>query len=211
MRTHFALVLILIRHGQSTANVAALLVGRTDVELTERGREQASALADCLGEVVRVISSPLQRAQQTARLALPHLECGIDDAFIELDYGDHDGRTIAEVPPDEWRNFRDSHAASLRGGESLADLDARVHARLNEFRHDDHSLIHDPRQHLAVVSHVSPIKSAVAWALGVHGSLAWRLRLDNASLTTIAVRDSGPYLITYNDVSARRRSTPLER
>jgi broad specificity phosphatase PhoE len=211
MRSHTSHVLILIRHGQSTANVNSLLVGRIDAELTERGREQATALAYSLEKVEKCASSPLRRARDTAQLAMPHLDVEIDEAFIELDYGRHDGSAIPDVPASEWREFRESHSAALGGGESFADLDQRVHARLEVLRADKDSLMHDPTRHLAVVSHVSPIKSAVAWALGVHGSITWRLRLDNASLTTIAVRDSGPYLVTYNDVSARGRGPWLER
>jgi len=197
-------VLILIRHGQSTANAAGLLVGRTDAALTDTGRQQARDLAAALRSVVAGASSPLARARETAALALSHLEITDELAFIEQDYGSLDGAAMSDVPAHQWAAFRSTHDAALGDGESLADVDARVHARLEAMREDDRSLLHDPERHLAIVSHVSPIKSAVAWALGVHGSVAWRLRLDNASLTTIGVRDAGPYLVTYNDVSARR-------
>jgi probable phosphoglycerate mutase len=50
------------------------------------------------------------------------------------------------------------------------------------------------------VSHVSPIKSAMVWALGVPGSAAWRMRLDNGSVTTITTRLSTPALLHYNVV-----------
>ncbi len=211
MRAHLVVVLILVRHGQSTANAASLLVGRTDVELTEEGRAQARSLVGALDSVRVVISSPLRRALETARLALPGHELIVDDAFIEQDYGTHDGHALSDVPREQWREFRSSHVAALGGGESLADVDARVHARLDEWLDDNNSALHDDEHHVVVVSHVSPIKSAVAWALGVPGSVAWRLRLDNASLTTIAVRDSGAYLVNFNDVSARRGIRSLER
>lgn len=204
-------MLILVRHGQSTANVDSLLAGRIDVELTERGRQQAASLVSALENVEKCVTTSLLRAQQTARLAMPHLDGEIDDAFIELDYGVHDGRAIHDVPQLEWREFRKSHATRIGGGESMADLDVRVHGRLDEMSNDDECLIHHPKRHIAIVSHVSPIKSAVAWALGVHGSITWRLRLDNASLTTIAVRDGALCLISYNDVSARSRAPWLER
>jgi broad specificity phosphatase PhoE len=211
MWTYFAAVLILIRHGQSTANAQSLLVGRTDAELTDRGRDQARALAHALVDVEVVLSSPLRRARETAELALAQIPVEIDESFIEQDYGLYDGRAMAEVAGTEWNAFRSSHEATLGDGESLADVDDRVHLRLEQWRNDPSSLIHDARRHIAVVSHVSPIKSAVAWALGVHGSTAWHMRLDNASITTIAVRESGPYLVTFNDVSARAQRPSLER
>ncbi len=204
-------MLILVRHGQSTANAAKLLVGRTDAELTAMGREQAAALSGSLESAGALLASPLVRARETARLAVPHLAAQIDDAFVEQDYGTYDGRSDTEVPREEWAAFRSHHDATLGGGESLADVDARVHARLNDFLADATSLLHDAHRHLVIVSHVSPIKSAVTWALGVPGSVAWRLRLDNASLTTIAVRASGPFLVSYNDVSARRVHVVADR
>jgi probable phosphoglycerate mutase len=156
-------------------------------------------------------SSPLNRAVETARLAVTHCQVELDVSFIEQDYGEFDGHPIADVPAQLWHEFRSSHGASLGGGESLADVDARVHARLDQMLEDSDSALHRADQHQVVVSHVSPIKSAVAWALGVDGSVAWRLRLDNASITTIAVRGGRPYLVTFNDVSARGGSNPIHR
>jgi len=198
-------VLILIRHGQSTANADGLLVGRLDVSLTDTGREQAAALAGTLDGVVAVRSSSLQRARDTALLAVPEIVAEIDDAFIEQDFGMYDGVRDKDVPGEVWRAFRESHEEPFGGGESLADVDARVHARLDQWHEDPSSLLHDPDRHVVVVSHVSPIKSAVAWALGVGGHVAWRLRLDNASVTTISARSGSPYLLSFNDVSIRRK------
>jgi broad specificity phosphatase PhoE len=52
--------------------------------------------------------------------------------------------------------------------------------------------------HVLVVSHVSPIKAAVAWALGTDDGLAWRLHLGTGSLTRIGWGGSGPLLEQYN-------------
>ena len=79
-----------------------------------------------------------------------------------------------------------------------------MHAQLDALFDDAQGLIHDPDRHLAIVSHVSPIKSAMAWALGVPGSVAWRTRLDNGSLTTIASRRHTPALVHFNVVPAMR-------
>jgi broad specificity phosphatase PhoE len=206
-------VLILVRHGQSTANADGLLVGRTDAALTEFGRAQARALAlaPTLAAVTVVFTSPLARATETAALAFAHVQATKDDAFVEQDYGTLDGSAMATVPREQWDAFRASHDGSLGNGESLRDVDERVHARLQAMARESSSLIHDPERHVAVVSHVSPIKSAVAWALGVSGMTAWRMRLDNASLTVVGHRASGPYLLTYNDVSAWRGSSDGER
>ncbi|HEY6472110.1 MAG TPA: histidine phosphatase family protein, partial [Acidimicrobiales bacterium] len=60
-------VLILVRHGESTANAQGLLLGRTDAELTENGRRQAAAARALVYDpVAEVRSSPLRRALDTA-------------------------------------------------------------------------------------------------------------------------------------------------
>jgi probable phosphoglycerate mutase len=89
---------------------------------------------------------------------------------------------------------------ALGDGESLASVDQRVQAQLDGLLADAHSLLHDLERHLAIFSHVAPIKSAVTWALGVPGSVAWRMRLDNGSITTITMRRSLPTLVDFNMV-----------
>ncbi len=203
-------MLILIRHAQSDANASALLVGRLDAALSEHGRSQALTLAGVISRAAQIRSSPLSRALDTARLA-GATSIEIDDAFIEQDYGTLEGHAMSEVPAEEWRRFRSDHTAAIGGGESLADVDRRVHARLDELARDEAALLTSADEHLVVISHVSPIKSAVAWALGVPGPTAWRMRLDNASLTTIGVRDRGPYLVGYNETAHWRDPGTLQR
>jgi broad specificity phosphatase PhoE len=60
--------------------------------------------------------------------------------------------------------------------------------------------MHSATTHLAIISHVSPIKSAMTWALGVSGSVAWRMNLSNGSMTTIGSRMWTPSLLNYNVV-----------
>jgi broad specificity phosphatase PhoE len=193
-------VIILVRHGQSTTNELGLLVGRSDPPLTELGRRQASALEPWLSDVDEVWVSPLARARETAALALPGREQVVKESFIELDYGDLDGTSVAEMTTQHWRAFEVEHERAFGGGESLADVDKRVHAELDVLFDDDSSLLHAPSSHLVIVSHVSPIKSAVTWALGVPGSTTWRMRLENGSMTVIGVRARVPQLIRYNVV-----------
>lgn len=197
-------MLILIRHGQSTANAEGLLAGLTDAPLTELGREQARALVPALSGAVRAITSPLQRARETAQLAMPHLTATPDEAFVELNHGTEEGAKFAEWDAAIFDQFRRDHEYVVGGGESLAQVDARVHRRLDELLASDADLIGHAESHLVIVSHVSPIKSTVAWALGIHGRVVWRLILSNASVTAVTLRDGRPCLLTYNDTSARR-------
>jgi broad specificity phosphatase PhoE len=193
-------VIALVRHGQSTTNAERLLVGRSDAHLTELGERQARALAPLLEDVTHVWVSPLARARETASLAVPGRPTVVKESFIELDYGTLEGQSAATMAGESWRALEYSHEARFGDGESLAEVDERVRAELDLLFADDSSLLHSSREHLAIVSHVSPIKSAVAWALGAPGSIAWRLRLENGSLTMIGARGHTPQLIRFNVV-----------
>lgn len=191
-------MIILIRHGQSTTNELGLLVGRSNPSLTEQGRDQARRLIPHLIDVREVWTSPLDRAYRTARLAVPTLDPIVKDSFIEVDYGSLDGQRLASITDEQWHDFEGNHERPLLDGESLTAVDARVYAELDALLADPDSLVHRNDAHLAIISHVSPIKSAVTWALGVHGSAAWRMRIDNGSMTSIATRRSTPSLIRAN-------------
>jgi broad specificity phosphatase PhoE len=117
----------------------------------------------------------------------------IDDRLIELDYGQWEGRPFAAVTAEEWRRWRADPAWSPPGGESLADVGARVRAALADLAAEA------ARADIVVVSHVSPIKAAVAWALGMGDELAWAVHLDPASLTRIAIRTAGPVVHSLNE------------
>jgi broad specificity phosphatase PhoE len=200
MWTNAAAVIILIRHGQSTSNERGLLGGRSNAPLTEQGREQARRLVPYLGGVREVWASPLDRTLVTARLAVPQCEPVVKESFIEVDYGSLDGQSLASISDDQWRQFEGDHVAPLLDGESLDRVDQRVYDELERLLADPLSLLHSDDEHLAIISHVSPIKSAATWALGVAGSAAWRMRIDNGSMTYIATRRSTPSLIRSNVV-----------
>lgn len=195
-------MIILIRHGQTTTNAQRLLVGHSDAELTELGERQARALVPYLADVEEVWVSPLQRARTTAALAMPHLEPIVKESFIEVSYGALDGQPLSAVSGEQWRAFEHDHDVALGGGESFASVDRRVHDELDSLLASEESLLHSDQRHLAIVSHVSPIKSAAVWALGVPGSVAWRTRLDNGSITMIAARGPTPTLVRFNMVPA---------
>ncbi|CAM5723516.1 2,3-bisphosphoglycerate-dependent phosphoglycerate mutase [Streptomyces alboniger] len=95
--------LILVRHGRSTANTEGLLAGWTPgVALDERGATQAAALPGRLAELPlsEVVSSPLQRCQETIRPLLdvrPGLTAHTDERIGECHYGDWSNRKLAEL------------------------------------------------------------------------------------------------------------------
>jgi broad specificity phosphatase PhoE len=186
-------VLTLVRHGRTDANRAGLLLGRLDVGLDATGAAQAAALAAALGPVDRVISSPLARARATAEALGAPVE--VDQRWIELDYGELDGTPVRDVPPERWAAWRADLDWTPPGGESLAVLGERVRTACED-------LADAARDgHVVVVSHVSPIKAAAAWAMGVGDEVTWRLFLAPASITRVAVGDRGPSLHGFNDIA----------
>ncbi|HEX4901699.1 MAG TPA: histidine phosphatase family protein [Acidimicrobiales bacterium] len=186
-------MLILVRHGRTDANRAGLLLGRLDVALDATGERQAAAVAAALGTPDRVVSSPLGRARATAAAFGRPVE--VDDRWVELDYGDLDGTPLRDVPAARWGSWREDPAWRPPGGESLAELGVRVRGACAD-------LVEEARERdVVVVSHVSPIKAAAAWAMGVGDEVSWRLFLSPASITRVGIGPHGPSLHGFNDVA----------
>lgn len=185
-------MLIVVRHGRTEANRDGRLLGRLDPGLDDLGRRQAAALAHRIGPVDRVVSSPLLRTRETAEAWGRPVET--DERWIELDYGELDGAPLAEIGPDVWRAWRADTEHVPAGGESLATLGRRVRAACEDLRAD--SIDRD----VVVVTHVSPVKAAVAWALGVDDDVAWRMFVAPAAVTRIAVSETSASLRGFNHV-----------
>ncbi|HLG66337.1 MAG TPA: histidine phosphatase family protein [Acidimicrobiales bacterium] len=191
-------MLVLIRHGEATANAEGRLVGRADVPLTERGRQQAAEVGRLLGPVVRLVSSPLRRARDTAACLDLGLPVEVDERWIEIDYGRDEGRPVADVTGEHARARRARAGFVPEGGEPLAAVARRVSGACEALFARDGEGGRDPRGDVVVVSHVSPIKAAVAWALRVDETVAWRLHLSTGSVTRIGWGPAGPVLHAYN-------------
>ena len=183
--------LFVVRHGRTAQNAAGRLLGRADPPLDELGERQAAALAAAIGPVDRVVSSPLLRTRQTAEAF--GVEVEVDERLVELDYGDWDGLPVGD-PAIPWDRWRADPGLRPPGGESLAALARRVReacTSLTEIAADDETVV--------AVTHVSPVKAALCWALGVHDAVVWRTFVAPASITRIAVRPTGPQLHSFNE------------
>jgi broad specificity phosphatase PhoE len=187
-------MIVFARHGETPANREGLLLGRADPRLTDRGRAQADDLAHRLAArgPTKVVTSPLRRACDTASpiAAACGVPVEVDERLIEIDYGEWEGRPFAALDADIVARWHRDPNLVPPGGESLVTVAARMAAFCEE-------MLDDETAGTAVaVSHVSPIKAAVTWALGVSPELAWRMRLDVASITRIA---RGPVLLSFNE------------
>jgi broad specificity phosphatase PhoE len=185
-------VLVLVRHGQTDANARGLLLGRADPPLSELGRRQAAALATRVPATARVVASPLARTRETAAAFGRPVE--VDERWIELDYGTFDGQPVGDVPADVWRTWRADPHFVPGGGESLAALGVRVRAACDDLLDEAHD------RDVIVVSHVSPIKAALAWALDVGDAVGWRMFVRVASIARVGVGPWGPSLHSFNEV-----------
>ena len=165
-------VLLLVRHGETAANVDGLMLGRADPPLTDRGVAQARALAAVLPTPDRVIASPLRRALDTAAAFGSNVE--VDPRWIELDYGELDGRPLSSVPVEMWERWRSDPSVAPEGGEPLAVLGRRVREACADLVPDAATGV------VVVVTHVSPIKAAVAWALAARDEVAWHMYVEDA-------------------------------
>jgi probable phosphoglycerate mutase len=199
-------VTLLIRHGQTPLSVERRYAGRspqTDVPLTETGVRQAAAVAKRLTSagIGAIVSSPLQRAVQTAEevAAVTGVPVATDDGFSETDFGAWDGLTFADVRerwPAELTAWLADPSVAPPDGESFAQVSERVTAALHRVLagHDGQTVL--------VVSHVTPIKTLVAAALLAPSAALFRMHLDLAALCQIDWYPDGPAVLrSYNDTA----------
>lgn len=176
---------LLLRHGQTELSIQRRYSGRGNPALTDVGRSQAEAAAQFLaqkGGVDAVVTSPLQRAYDTAATAAKALglDVTVDHDLIETDFGGWEGLTFgeaAERDPEQHRRWlRDTSIAPPDGEsfDSVAQRVRRAQARIiNE--HGGKTVL--------VVSHVTPIKTLLRMALDAGPGILYRLHLDLASLS----------------------------
>ena len=184
------MTLWVVRHGRTEANAAGRLLGRADPDLDPVGRRQAARLAAAVPTGARVVSSPLRRCVATAEALGGGAER--DQRLLELDYGELDLLPLSEVPPEVWDRWRSDPGFRPPGGETLLELGARVWSLLDEVAPDAVG------GEVVLVTHVSPIKAALAWALGVGMEVSWRAFVAQASITRIEVTERGPSLHGFN-------------
>jgi broad specificity phosphatase PhoE len=167
----------LVRHGETAWSLTGQHTGRTDIPLTEHGEAQARALVGRLRGLRfdHVFCSPLQRALRTCELAGFGGHATLDPELVEWDYGDYEGRTLAQIQRIQpgWELFRDG----CPGGESVVQISARVDRVLSRVRALDGDVL------LFSSGHVLRVLAA-RWVAAI-AELGRRLELDPASVCVL--------------------------
>ncbi|MEV6139283.1 bifunctional RNase H/acid phosphatase [Nocardia sp. NPDC051990] len=195
---------LLLRHGQTELSLERRYSGRGNPPLTDHGREQAARAAKMLaakGGIAAVVTSPLDRARETAAAAATALDVPmrIVDGLIETDFGAWEGRTFLEAAqrdPHLHARWLGDPSTAAPNGESFDQVRERVEAARRDL------VARYPGQNIVVVSHVTPIKTLLQLALGVGPALLYRLHLDLASLSIAEFYpDGGSSVRLVNDTS----------
>lgn len=206
---------ILIRHGQSEANLAGRSLGQGDSPLTELGQRQASAVAEALrGEqIARVLSSPLSRSADTASAVAGKHECVVEEhaGLLEMDIGEMEGLAWSDARAryaDFLKHWMGDQTArlSMPGGESLADVQERAWPVLEPLLipapdADGNAKAADDDAATVLVSHNFVIKSLICSALGLDLNHWRRFETDLTGRTVLERRRGETVLRTLNDFS----------
>lgn len=170
-----------IRHGQSQWNVENRWQGHSDIDLSPTGEQQSLQLRTRLAGVHfdAVYSSDLRRAMRTAELALPGQRVTRDGRLREVNFGEFEGLTRAEMEPDQldrlrvW--FQDPYSSRVLNGESLADVEQRIKAWQAELPSSGR---------VAIFTHGGVIRCHL-WAHSPGPGGVWKVQIENCSSTCL--------------------------
>jgi 2,3-bisphosphoglycerate-dependent phosphoglycerate mutase len=191
--------MILMRHGQADNNVNRILVGRhIESHLTEYGKHQVLDTAKYLGEISidKVLVSPVVRTIETAEIVCEYLglDYQIDERLYEIELGRLVGMNYEEIISkygNLFLEFYTENEAALTpyGVESFASIKQRIKNILDEMAetYSDRNVL--------MISHLDPIKAAIAIILDLKPEFLYKWQIRNASLT-ILKNDNKAYTLT---------------
>ncbi|MFB7886684.1 bifunctional RNase H/acid phosphatase [Cellulosimicrobium cellulans] len=213
-----ALTVVLVRHGQTPLTVAGAFSGSSvpGPSLTARGRTQAAQAADLVFRVGRqawpdlprpttIVASPMVRAQETARAVGRRLGVHVttDDRFAEVDFGEWEGLTAAEVDaawPGRLHAWHTTGTTAAPGGESYADVGARVWHGLQDLVDTLLPGAGPAGRTAVVVGHAVQVRAAIGTAIGAPPSQWSRVRVPPASVSILRLWPDGTSELTAQGV-----------
>ena len=181
---------LVARHGETEWSRTGRHTGRTDVPLTDAGREQARALGERLAgrDLELVLTSPLVRASETCRLAGLGDAAQLRDDLMEWDYGEYDGMTTAQIRAErpDWFLWRDG----CPGGETPDDVAARADRVVAEVR--------EAAGDAALFAHGHVLRVLAARWIGLPPGAGAHLGLATATLGVLAWEREQPVIWRWN-------------
>lgn len=197
--------IFLVRHGSTVLSAEDRFAGVTDVELSDKGRDQSERLARRLAGIkfAAVYCSPVKRTVETAGIvARPHALTPIrKDGLREINHGRWEGLRRTEVEarfPEEYAAWEaDPFTAAPQGGETGASVLARARPVLH------HIVMTHAGEHVLIVSHKATIRLLIGDLLGIDAR-GYRDRLDQspACLNVLDFKDPArARLMLFNDIS----------
>jgi broad specificity phosphatase PhoE len=182
----------LARHGATEWSRSGQHTGVTDLPLIPEGEEEARALGRRIGDhaFVRVLSSPLQRARETARLAGFGDRIELTDLLLEVDYGEYEGVTTEDIQRNHpgWEVFVDGSP----GGETPQQVAARAERLLD--------LVGEPDGDVLCFGHGHILRAVAARYLGLDIEVGGLLKLDSGSLSILGHEHDHRALRLWNEV-----------
>jgi len=193
----------IVRHGETNWNILGKTQGHGNSSLTEKGIEQATALAKSMTKhpIDYIYTSDLGRAVETASIIADELNLDIKEtpALREMGFGVWEGLLIDEIKKDYddiysiWRNT--PHLAEIPGGETLKIIQERVDNFIKELneKYDN--------KHILLVSHSVTVRVILLSCLSSSLENIYRIKQDNTALNIVEFRNYGPVVIKMNDTS----------
>jgi broad specificity phosphatase PhoE len=183
--------LVLVRHGETEWTLAGKHTGRTDIPLTDRGREQARTV----GAVLRgrrfalVLTSPLARAAETCRLAGFGETAVPREELMEWDYGAYEGRTTVEIRKERsgWSLWRDG----VPEGETAAEVATRVDRVIADVRPAEGDVL--------VFAHGHVLRVFAARWLGLEPDAGRLFALDPATISVLGYERETSVIRVWNE------------
>ena len=179
--------IILVRHGECRGNREGLFRGRSDFPLNEAGLSQANEIAEEIKSFkpIRIFTSPLSRARQTAEAISKECHIEIEERAgmnnIELGpWEEKPKKYISEKYPEQWKIWlNEPEKLKVPGMESLDELQQRVKKDLDEI------IKQFSGKTIVIVSHRAVLKPLIACCLGINKPYFWRIHLDTASYSIL--------------------------
>jgi broad specificity phosphatase PhoE len=194
---------VLVRHAETEWSLSGRHTGRTDIPLTEHGREAAGALRERLSawHFDLVLVSPSVRARETCELCGLGAEAQARPDLLEWDYGEYEGLTTPQIEAIRpgWSLWRDG----CPGGESPAEVGARADRLIAELRAADGDA--------AVFSHGHMLRVLGARWIELAPSLGGRLRLSTGAICVLGYEHATAALSAWNDARGEPVDDASER